>query len=307
MNLLIIMYHYVREIKHSNYPKIKGLEVEGFKRQLDYLEGNYEIISAEDLIAFSINGKSLPLNSCYLTFDDGYKDHIDFVLPELLKRKLQGSFFLPVKPVVEREMLDVNSIHFILATCPDYPKLVSEINDLCLSFSITETTLNEYWSAYAKPSRFDIKEVVYVKNMLQHVLPEEIRNQITLALFERYVGMPPRSFADELYLSVDDTKRLISSGMYVGNHGYKHTWLNKGTLDHQKSEIDLSLDFLKEVGAPTDNWIMCYPYGEYNDDTLTVLRSKKCAIGLTTKVGFAELDSSKLLELARFDTNDFPQ
>ena len=37
-NLTIVIYHYVRKIKNSNYPKIKGLEIAGFKRQLDYLE-----------------------------------------------------------------------------------------------------------------------------------------------------------------------------------------------------------------------------------------------------------------------------
>ena len=45
--LTIIMYHYVREIKNSKYPKIKGLEFSGFKRQLDFLENNFEIIDFE--------------------------------------------------------------------------------------------------------------------------------------------------------------------------------------------------------------------------------------------------------------------
>lgn len=62
------------EIKKSKYPKIKGLEFEGFKRQLDYLESNYNIISVEDLIEFSVNGKALPSNACYLSFDDGDQD-----------------------------------------------------------------------------------------------------------------------------------------------------------------------------------------------------------------------------------------
>ena len=44
MSLTIIMYHYVREIKGSQFPKIKGLEFEGFKRQLDYLEKHYNLI-----------------------------------------------------------------------------------------------------------------------------------------------------------------------------------------------------------------------------------------------------------------------
>ena len=307
MNVTTVMYHYVREIKRSQYPGIKGLEFEGFKRQLDYLENNYNIVSAEDLIEFSVSGKTLPSNACYLTFDDGYKDHVDFVLPELLERNLQGSFFIPVKPVVERVMLDVNSIHFILATCPNHEVLVSELDSLCRSFSVSNDVLKKYWRTYAKATRFDVKEVIYIKNMLQHLLPEKIRNKITQVLFERYVGESANSFADQLYLSVDEAKELVNAGMYVGSHGNEHTWLNKGTVEQQVSEIDLSLEFLKEIGAPTDSWIMCYPYGEYNDDTLSLLRSRKCALGLTTKVGFSELGSSGLLELARFDTNDFTQ
>ena len=61
------------------------------------------------------------------------------------------------------------------------------------------------------------------------------------------------------------------------------------------------------IGAPTENWMMCYPYGAYNDDTLSILRAKKCSAALTTKIGIAQLDADKLLELSRFDTNDFPQ
>ena len=308
MNVSIVMYHYVRDIQRSKYPGIKGLEFEGFKRQLDYLEKNYNIVSAEDLIEFSVSGKVLPSNACSLTFDDGYKDHIDFVLPELLKRNLQGSFFIPVKPVVERDMLDVNSIHFILATCSDYSMLVSELNSLCYSYGISADALNEYWNACVTPEeRYDDEKVVYIKRMLQHGLPEEIRNNITRILFEKYVGETSRSFAEKLYLSIDDVKTLANAGMYVGSHGCKHTWLSTGTFEEQKNEIEVSLGFLEAVGARSDNWIMCYPYGDYNQDTLAILRSKKCAIGLTTNVGVAELNTPRLLELSRFDTNDFPQ
>ena len=48
--LTIVMYHYVRPIIGSEYPGIKGLEIEKFKKQLDYFEENYSIINTEDLI-----------------------------------------------------------------------------------------------------------------------------------------------------------------------------------------------------------------------------------------------------------------
>lgn len=83
----IIMYHYVRPIRDSAYPKLKGLELAGFKRQLDFLSSKYEFVTAEDVINAVNFKKKLPDNSCWLTFDDGYKDHYSYVFPELLKKK----------------------------------------------------------------------------------------------------------------------------------------------------------------------------------------------------------------------------
>ena len=36
----IVMYHYVRPIKGSNHPNIKGLELENFKKQINYFLKN---------------------------------------------------------------------------------------------------------------------------------------------------------------------------------------------------------------------------------------------------------------------------
>ena len=71
-----------------------------------------------------MGGTGLPANACLLSFDDGYKDHIKYVMPELMKRKIQGLFFPSVQSTVEREMLEVNSIQFILESCSDYEKLI---------------------------------------------------------------------------------------------------------------------------------------------------------------------------------------
>jgi peptidoglycan/xylan/chitin deacetylase (PgdA/CDA1 family) len=306
-NLTIVMYHYVRDIKESKYPKIKGLEMTGFVRQLDYLIDSFNIIRAEDVIDSVKQGKQLPGHSCLLTFDDGYKDHVTNVLPELLKRNIQGSFFPPANCILEREILDVNKIHFILACANNYTKLVKDLDSLCIEYGISTKLLASYKIKFALPSRYDIAEVMYVKNILQHVLVENIRNAITSKLFQIYVKKSEIDFADELYLSFADAKTLINNGMYVGSHGYRHLWLDKETVESQSSEIDASLKFLRDIGSRTKDWIMCYPYGAYNSDTLDILKDRKCAVGLTTKVGIAKIPQDHGLELPRYDTNDFPQ
>jgi len=307
-NLSIVMYHYVRPISNSSYPNIKGLEVDGFKRQLDYFQENNSIVSAEDVIDATYNSKKLPTNPVWLTFDDGYKDHIDYVLPELKKRGLQGSFFPPARPITKGSLLDVNAIHFILDKMPDEKILISSLKQECLNHGISEIEYNNLMDSIDKKSRYDRESIIFFKRLLQRELPLKIRKSIVSRLFMRFVGVvSEKDFCQELYMSEDDIKTLVSEGMYVGSHTYNHFWLNSINYDAQLKEINLSMEFLEKVGAPTENWIICYPYGEYNKDTLKILRDLNCAIGITTEVGKVSLGRSDPLQYPRFDTNDYPQ
>lgn len=301
------MYHYVRPIKGSRYPRIKGLELNSFKKQLDYLSKRYNFITAEQLIAYFLKKEKLPKKPCYLTFDDGFKDHVKYVMPELRLRKIQGSFFPPAQAIEKKKLLDVHAIHFILASTNKYRKLANEVDSLCLKMGFSKKDIEKFRNNWALPGRFDGAEIMYIKSMLQHVLTKNNRSKLVSYLFKKYVGKNTKKFSEELYMSVSDTKKLVKNGMYVGSHGYKHHWLNREKKSEQLKDIKLSLKFLRKIGINNKNWIMCYPYGGFNKDTLEILKSNKCIIGLTTKVGMAYLDQSKALELSRFDTNDFTQ
>ena len=303
-----MMYHYVREILNSPYPNVKGLEFSGFRRQLDYLLMNYEMISANHLIEYLRGGiPALPANSCLLTFDDGFKDHTEYVLPELKRRGLDGCFFPSAKPIVEQRLLDVHAVQFILTCCKDIFALVSDLKAECIKIGFTENDIADWWPEAPFPSRYDSAEVVFVKSVLQMYLPEEHRSSIVKKLFERYVGRSENEFSKELYMSQDDVKDLIMEGMYVGSHSYSHYHMNACDVRTQELEIDKSLKFISDVGGSTSDWIFNYPHGSYNNETLNILVDKKCIAGFTTKVGIASLENGNALELSRYDTNDFPQ
>ena len=304
------MYHYVRPIKKSSYPLIKGLEIDAFRMQLSYLEKNYKIITMESLIGLAKKNIPLPDNPCLLTFDDGYKDHYVHVFPELKKRNLQGSFFPTAKAVVEGTVLDVNKIHFILAKQPNINLIIEDIKKLLAEYrNKTDDHVlydfNDYWKKYAVANGFDTKEVIFVKKILQNALPKIIRSKFCDFLFDRYVGKNQGEFASRLYMSSEELKEMISSNMYIGSHSYRHVWLNTLSKKFQLQEIEKSLDFLNKIGAPTVDWVMNYPYGSYNSDTLDILKTKRCCIGLTTKNKLTEIRKDKFLELSRLDTNNF--
>jgi|TARA_B100000315_G_C14450121_1_gene528710 peptidoglycan/xylan/chitin deacetylase (PgdA/CDA1 family) len=305
--LTIIMYHYVRPIAESDFPNIKGLELDGFIRQLDFLQENFHIVSSEEVLNCVLKGANLPEKACWLTFDDGYKDHHDYVLPELMNRNLSGAFFPPKVAIQDSVILDVNATHYILAKTNNIQELVHDLKVLCLENGFSQKQIKELYMANATENRFDDKDTIYVKRMLQHALPEGIRNNFTSFLFEKYVGLPENEFAKNIYMNDEEIKKLIKCGMYVGSHGSMHYWLNRISPEKQKHDIVSSLDFLEEVGAPTSDWIMCYPYGAYNDDTLSILKQYGAAIGLTTEIRKAEVSKDNPLTLPRLDTNDFPQ
>ena len=252
MNLTIVMYHYVRRIQSSRYPEIKGLEREHFIEQLKYLKRFYTPISGQQAID-AINGREeLPDNPVLLTFDDGYLDHFTTAFPILMEENVPGVFFPPAKCVLERDMLDVNKIHYILASVPDKSMLADSI-DTQINLSRHEfelETIANYRAKFAIPNRFDTAEVIYIKRMLQVALPELIRTKIADRLFEMFVSSDQKSFANEIYMDESQAKCMVQAGMTMGSHGYNHYWLNSLTPEEQTQEVELSIDFLQYLKIP---------------------------------------------------------
>lgn len=50
--LHIVMYHYTRDLRHSRYPKIKGLDLELFKEQIQWFTRGGTIRSCHDGAGF---------------------------------------------------------------------------------------------------------------------------------------------------------------------------------------------------------------------------------------------------------------
>lgn len=313
-NLTIVMYHYVRDLKNSRYPLIKGLDIELFREQINFLKQNYHFVTVEQVIKAYNNDERLPSHSVLLTFDDAYSDHFSNVFPILEKEHIQGAFYPPVKAITEHTVLDVNKIHFILASTPkeQFPKLIDEVKLLLKKYreEYHLKSFEFYFDKLAVADRFDPKEVIFVKRLLQVELNETLRNILTNILFEKIVGIDESTFSRELYMSIDQLKCMVDRGMHVGSHGYDHYWLGSLSKEKQNFEIKKSLEFIAEIGGDINNWTMCYPYGNYNEDTISLLKENGCRLGLTTEVALANLNSTipdSIYKLPRLDTNDLPK
>ena len=320
--MYIVMYHYTRDLPHSRYPHIKGLDLPLFRQQLEFFKQNFNVVTMEQVIAAitppqELNNKvpsneGLPENAVLLTFDDGYVDNFTYALPLLEEFGFQGSFFIPGKTFTEHKLLDVNKIHYILASAENETnginKLVSDIferMDFYRGKEFQYPSNEELFQQWAVAGRFDRKEVVFIKRILQTVLPEKLRNRISSDLFEKYVGISEEKLAYELYMTEGQVRTLKKHGHFIGIHGYDHYWL--GNLEHEQMKADVSkaLDVMDEF-IDRKQWVINYPYGNWNDGVLDYIKSRGAVVGLTTEVRVAKIGVDENLKLPRLDCNDFP-
>jgi peptidoglycan/xylan/chitin deacetylase (PgdA/CDA1 family) len=309
-DLTVVMYHYVRDLKFTRYPAIKGLDYNLFVEQILYLEKYYNFVTIEQVIAAYGGGKELPSKAVLLTFDDGYTDHFTKVFPFLYSKGIQGAFYAPVKAITKHTLLDVNKIHFILAAA-HINAVLSETKKYVEKYQKEYQLLSYkyYWDKLAIESRYDSKEVIFLKRLLQVELEEIIRNKITDELFKILVGVDEAIFSRELYMSKEQLACMVACGMHVGSHGYDHYWLGSLTKEAQRNEITSSIKFIEEIGGNTNKWTICYPYGNYNKDTISLLNEYKCSLGFTTIVDLATIENKNdaKFKIARLDTNDLPK
>lgn len=310
-NLKVVMYHYVRELKNTRFPGIKGLNLSEFEEQIEYFKNNYNFVTIKDIYDSIYSCKPLIENAIYLTFDDGYIDHYTNVFPILKNNDIEGFFSMPAKILEEREILDVNKIHLILSNTPD-DEIRKVLDDRLNHYRGKDydypSNENIYQTLTKEKSRFDSDEIIYIKRVLQTYLPKKLRANITDELFDKFVlkknNISNNVILSELYMTKEQVKLMKKSGMVFGYHGYEHDWLGNMRDEEMIKDFDKAMEFWKNLFGENLQFT-CFPYGSYNKNTIKYAKKLGFSIGFSTKRGESILNEDNALILERFDTNDF--
>lgn len=296
-----IMYHYVRDIKSSMFPNIKGLDYKDFLEQIKFLKKEYTILSIEDFLNSEYNKNT---KNCVLTFDDGYIDHYEFVFPILLKNNIKGSFFSPVDTIEKNIMIDVNLIHLILSS-GDENKILKRLIFHYNRMNNNTDTIENYISSIQTKSRYDTETTIIIKRLLQKKLPLKMRSKICRLLLEDFVGETEQTLSKSFYLSRKNIEEMISNGMHFGSHGKSHFWFSSLNRRDQEIEIKDSIKFLSSLYNKYFDLTMCYPYGDFNETTLSLLKEYNFKLALTTVPETYIKEKYTMFEIPRWDTNDY--
>ncbi len=298
-DLMIVMYHYVRDLGRTPFSKIHAIGTDEFARHLDKLAKDYAVISIADVRAAIKNNLSLQHNSCVLSFDDGLKDHYRNVFPILKKHKISGAFF-PITATLDGKVSNVHKIQFLLA------KLGSEM---------MISKFNEFLKSQPKPvqekfiignkekldPRYTADDIptTNLKIILQ-LFPENLKTEFLENIFRKFLG-DEEEFARTLYLSEAEIGEMSDAGMIIGSHTHTHRRLDILPEDEVRAELNISREILEKITKkPVD--ILSYPYGNYNGETVAILKNLGYTIALD-KDGGINRNIANRYALKRVDSN----
>ena len=221
----VVMYHYVRDLPNSGYPRLKAMLLDDFRSQVAWLADTYEMATMESALAF-LNGTYQPSRPlCLLTFDDGVKEHYADVLPVLAERRIQGMFFVITGCLEDHVVAPVHMNHFLMASM-DWEQYTKEFEEQLYIADRHAADLSVDASTAARTYPWDTAEVARFKYLFNFLLKAETREPIVKSLFQRHIGAED-SFAKELYVSWEEAREMQSAGMVIGGHTHSHSVLSR--------------------------------------------------------------------------------
>jgi peptidoglycan/xylan/chitin deacetylase (PgdA/CDA1 family) len=299
IDLTAVMYHYVRDPRRNEFPALRALSLDAFVTQVQHLRSRFEMATLETALAF-LEGRYDPVRPlCLLTFDDGLKEHYTTVLPVLHDLGVEGLFFIPTG-CIEGRVASVHKNHFLLASLGLDRYRRAFLDQLSRSSPATPTEVD---AAKAQQYyRFDTPEVAAFKYLVAVGLSNELRAEVLDGVFAAFLG-DEASFARELYLSWAEARALQEAGMVLGGHSHLHAVLRGLSGEAQRADLAGCAAMMHQRLHEQPVWPFSYPYGEYDDVTIDVLREVGFQCAFTVSVG-TNPASQDPYQLRRLDTND---
>ena len=303
MSCLVVMYHYVRDSAATAFPDIRALSPALFERQLDWLQAEYTLIDLPRLEAALDDTAALPDNAALLTFDDGFVDHYETVLPVLTARGLRGAFFLTEDACgASPRLLSVHKVQFLIARL-GVEAFGRAVLQACDAAGLSALAGREVLGI----DRWDDEGARTIKQLVSHQLPFDEAERVLEQLFARHIG-DSSAFARRLYLNEAMVREMAAAGMTFGHHTRTHRLLARLSAAEQQAELAAGVAWIRGLtGQATVSF--CYPWGgphTYTRDTVRILREAGYSTAFNTVRRRLSLTEDGRYELPRVDTRDLP-
>lgn len=241
----IIMYHRVLPVDKINQDYDLGLAVtlSNFENQIKFLKNNYTLVSMDDFIEKLKNRKK---NEFYVTvtFDDGYKDNLDYALPVLKKNNIPATLYITTRFLEKYVWL--------------WWYELKEIINVNKSLNFEYKNKKHFYSMHNKKQK---NKTFYILRKL--FLNQSINEQLNL--LEIISQSKERKNYSKIFLNANDLKFLNKEPLIsLGSHTHNHPNLKNLKKEEKIFDIEKANQILEKLLNKKIKHF-AYPYGGKNE------------------------------------------
>jgi peptidoglycan/xylan/chitin deacetylase (PgdA/CDA1 family) len=306
----VLMYHRIATLD-SDVWNI-AVSPDNFEQQIKLLKQDYNVLPVKELVA-ALQRRKLQKNSVAITFDDGYADNFLVAKPILDHYGLPATFFVASQTIDTTEEFWWDELEAILLFGEHLPRVFrSAIGGKQLEADLAgETTLSpplrsqhQRWDAceQAPPTR---RSALFLQVWQQLRLLPYPEQQVHLKSLRAWASVAPGARPAFRSMTRQQLELLGNSPLHtLGVHTVSHPALAAHSSSFQRQELLDNQDFLEKVAGKKAR-IAAYPYGNYNEQTLTVAKETGFEAAFTTEANTINAKSD-LYRLGRLQVQNVP-
>ena len=269
--LLVFGWHNVEG--SWSFPNADGRGAAQLARQLQLLKRLSTVVPLDRALQDLAAGRPLPPRAAAITFDDGYRDSLDVVVPLLNRLELPATFFL-VPGILSGE---VQAWWETLAWAFQRSRRRS------ITWEDRRLQLNG-------PAQ---RRLVFER--IAERLKARDRAAREQATEELVAALAPAGPRPALFLDWEDAREVVRRGFTIGSHSEFHAILSHESPDEQQRDLLTSRQQLeRELQVPVE--LLAYPNGrvcDYNKDTMEAARHAGFSFAITTRIGCNRLETPR--------------
>ena len=275
MTTAVLMYHRVCErgpATECYFERGTAVTPDAFARQVRWLRERFEFASLSDALHAESSGRGAKVVA--LTFDDGYRDVVEHVLPLCRDLGIAGTVFPCAATATGRAVRLWFDRYYDLvhaARARGRAGLLADMARRLVEMEPPSEPNLRWWV------RGPLKEAL-------HALDVSPRWPLLKALADVVPELAEPSTG--LYLDVDDLTRLRQGGWQVGGHGDTHQRLPPLGDAALLAELDASVALLASVDQPPP-WTFAYPDGAHDERVVGAVAGRGFDAAVTVDPAFA--------------------
>jgi peptidoglycan/xylan/chitin deacetylase (PgdA/CDA1 family) len=212
-----------------------------------FFRRNYNLVALDDVLLSRRRTRALPERSLLITFDDGWRDNLDWAHPVL--RDLPWTLFAVTDAVSEPKVWWQEVLLWALRSQR-------------ASYDQLKQTAHEYGASRSELGGVHESHLL----ILYGALPAQVRER---ALAPYQANFPHHDCASQM-LSGDNLKHLQSERVSFGAHGASHLPLSE--MSDPRSDLVRARDWLKRELGPSACRALSFPHGRWDSRAANAAR-----------------------------------